>query len=395
MSYSAPFAGLKVIDLCQGVAGPYCAMLLAQHGANVIKVEPRGEGDWSRTLGTLHGQHSPMSMVCNMGKRSVSLDLQSDAGRTVLWKLIEGADIFMEAFRPGVIARLGFGYDAIREREKRLLYLSVSGFGQKGPLSERPSMDPVLQAYTGMMYQNRMDDGTPQRVPIIVADMATGLYAYQALSTALYARRNEEHGAHFDINLMQSAAALQAVGMITMYMDPPPTPRQPGALTAGIHPTKDGWIQIATVLNRDWVKLCEVLGVPEIAKKPHFKTPKLRGENSQELYSIIRPRIAKHTTEQLSKLLADARLMHSRVNTYAQFMAEPQVQAMGTLQWLEQPDISKPAPFAVVPGIQPRTNGEPKAISPTRGQHNIEVLLEHGYTVPQIEDMIAKGVVGG
>ena len=393
MSYSAPFAGLKVIDLCQGVAGPYCAMMLAQHGANVIKVEPRGEGDWSRTLGTLYdSHHSSMSAVCNVGKRSVALDIQSDAGRAVLWKLIEGADIFMEAFRPGVITRLGFGYEAVREREKRLLYLSVSGFGQKGPLSERPSMDPVLQAYTGMMHLNRMDDDTPQRIPFIAADMATALYSFQALSAALYARRDEEHGAYFDINLMQSAAAIQAVGMVAMHLDPPPRP--PGNLTTGVHPTVDGWMQIATALHRDWVKLCEILGVPEIAELPQFKTPKLRGENVQELYPIIRPRIAKYTTEQLSKALVEARIMHHSVNSYEQFMAEPQVQAMGTLQWLEQPGIPELVPHPVVPGMPQRVSGEPKAVSPTPGQHTIEVLMECGYTVSQIEDMIAKGVVG-
>jgi crotonobetainyl-CoA:carnitine CoA-transferase CaiB-like acyl-CoA transferase len=368
-------------------------MMLAQHGANVIKVEPRGEGDWSRTLGTRHGHHTPMSMVCNIGKRSISLDLQSDAGRSVLWKLLEGADIFMEAFRPGVIKRLGFSYDAIRQREKRLLYLSVCGFGQKGPLSERPSMDPVLQAYTGMMHQNRMDDDTPQRIPFIAVDVATGLYAFQALSAALYGRRDEDHGAYFDVNLMQSAAAFQAVSIVTMDLDAPV--RQPGSLTAGIHPTLDGWIQIAPAMNRDWIKMCEVLGIPEVAQLPQFETPKLRNENSTEMYAIIRPLIAKYTTQQLSKLLTDARLMNSSVNSYAQFMAEPQVQEMSTIQWLEQPGVPKPVPVSIVPGIPPRASGEPKGLSPTRGQHTTEVLKENGYTAAQIEDLIAKGVVGG
>jgi len=393
MSYSAPFAGLKVIDLCQGVAGPYCSMLLAQHGANVIKVEPRGEGDWSRTLGSLHGHHTPMSMVCNIGKRSVTLDLQTEAGRAVLWKLLEGADMFLEGFRPSVIGRLGFGYEAVRAREPRLLYLSVSGFGQRGPLAERPAMDPVLQAYVGMMHSNRMDDGTPQRIPIIIADMATGLYAFQALSAALYGRRDETQGAFFDINLMQSAAAIQAVNILTQDLDPPPRP--PGTLTAGVHPTSDGWIQIAPAMNRDWIKLCEVLGIPEVGTRPEFQTPKLRNENSQAMYAIIRPLIAKYTTEQMAKMLNDARLMNSPVNSYPQFMAQPQVQEMGTLQWLEQPGVAKPVVIPAIPGIPRRTSGEPKALSPTKGQHTMEVLMENGYTAAQVEDLIAQGIVGG
>jgi crotonobetainyl-CoA:carnitine CoA-transferase CaiB-like acyl-CoA transferase len=134
MSYDAPFAGLKVIDLSQGIAGPYCAMLLAQHGADVIKVENIGEGDWSRALGVRYGEHTAFSIIGNIGKRSIALDLKSDAGKQVLWRLLGGADVFFEGFRPGVIRRLGFDYETVAAREPRLLYVAISGFGQTGPL---------------------------------------------------------------------------------------------------------------------------------------------------------------------------------------------------------------------------------------------------------------------
>ena len=200
MSYDAPFAGLKVIDLSQGIAGPYCAMLLAQHGADVIKVEGIGDGDWARTLGTRYGNHSAYSIIGNLGKRSIAIELKAEAGKQVLWRLLAGADVFLEGFRPGVIGRLGFDYAAVSGREPRLLYLSISGFGQSGPLSERPAMDPVLQAYTGLMMENRGEDGIPHRVPVIVVDMSTGLYAFQGLSAALYARRDETRGRYLDAN---------------------------------------------------------------------------------------------------------------------------------------------------------------------------------------------------
>ena len=175
MSYEAPFAGLKVVDLSQGIAGPYCAMLLAQHGAEVIKVEGLGDGDWARTLGTRYGSHSAFSIIGNLGKRSIAVDLKSDAGKAVVWRLLKGADVFLEGFRPGVIKRLGFDYAAVSAREPRILYVAISGFGQSGPLSERPAMDPVLQAYTGLMSENRGEDGIPHRVPVIVVDMSTAL----------------------------------------------------------------------------------------------------------------------------------------------------------------------------------------------------------------------------
>ena len=192
MSYDKPFAGLKVIDVSQGVAGPYCAMLLAQYGANVIKVEPPGVGDWARNLGVVYGDQCAYSLPANLGKRAIALDLKQDDGRAILWRLIKGADVFLQGFRPGVIDRLGFGYDAVSEREPRIIYLSVSGFGQMGPLAERPAMDPILQAYTGLTVENRGEDGIPHRTPIIAIDMSTALYAYSAVSTALYAQARRD-----------------------------------------------------------------------------------------------------------------------------------------------------------------------------------------------------------
>ncbi|MBN8901270.1 MAG: CoA transferase, partial [Rhodospirillales bacterium] len=204
MSYAAPFDGLKVVDLSQGVAGPYCATMLAQYGANVIKVEPTDTGDWSRGLGTRYGDHTAYSIPANVGKRSIALDLKQAAGRDVLWRLVQGADVFVQGFRPGVIDRLGFGYAAVAAREPRILYVSVSGFGQTGPLAERPAMDPVLQAYTGLIAENVGEDGIPHRIPIIAIDMSTGMYAFGAVATALHAREKLPHGRHIEASLMQA-----------------------------------------------------------------------------------------------------------------------------------------------------------------------------------------------
>src|SRR6185312_5708614 len=219
MSYEAPYAGLKVVDLSQGVAGPYCAMLLAQYGANVIKVEPPGTGDWARNLGVVYGDQCAFSIPANLGKRAIALDLKQDDGRAILWRLIQGADVFLQGFRPGVIERLGFGYDAVSEREPRIIYLSVSGFGQMGPLAERPAMDPILQAYTGLTVENRGEDGIPHRTPIIAIDMSTALFAYTAVSTALYARRDETRGRHIEASLMQAAAGLRVVRLMQSYLE--------------------------------------------------------------------------------------------------------------------------------------------------------------------------------
>src|ERR1051325_3973319 len=254
MSYDAPFAGLKVVDLSQGIAGPYCAMLLAQYGAEVIKVEGIGDGDWARTLGTRYGTHSAYSIIGNLGKKSIAVDLKSDAGNQVVWRLLKGADVFLEGFRPGVIQRLGFDYKSVAAREPRLLYLSISGFGQTGPLSSRPAMDPVLPPYTGLMNEHRGEDGMPHRVPVIVVDMSTALYAFQALSAALYASRNEARGRYIDVSLMQAAPALQSIRLMASHLDG-------GTIRAsGVFQIADGWMTMAIVADRDWRSLCEAMG---------------------------------------------------------------------------------------------------------------------------------------
>ena len=190
MSYQAPYEGLRVIDLSQGIAGPYAAMLLAQYGADVIKVEPP-DGDWARILGVRYGDQTVFSIAGNLGKRSIAVDLKTDEGREIVRRLAAGADVFLEGFRPGVAARLGIAYEDVVAINPGIVYASISGFGQTGPESQRPAMDPILQAFTGLIATNRGPDGVPHRVIPIVVDMSTALYTFQALSAAIYARRDE------------------------------------------------------------------------------------------------------------------------------------------------------------------------------------------------------------
>ena len=251
MSYDAPFAGLKVIDLSQGIAGPYCAMLLAQHGAQVIKVESIGEGDWARTLGARYGSHSAFSIIGNLGKRSIAVDLKTEAGKQV--RVAPAARAPTSSSKASGRASSGGWASTTRPssaREPRLLYLSISGFGQTGPLAERPAMDPVLQAYTGLMAENRGEDGIPHRVPVIVVDMSTALYAFQALSAALYARRDETRGRYIDVSLMQAATALQSIRLMACHLEG--GTMKPGGAPGGVFQTADGWMSILAINDRDW-----------------------------------------------------------------------------------------------------------------------------------------------
>src|SRR5882757_9161 len=350
MSYDAPFAGLKVIDLSQGIAGPYCAMLLAQHGAEVIKVEGIGEGDWARTLGTRYGTHSAFSIIGNLGKKSIAVDLKTEAGKQVVWRLLKGADVFLEGFRPGVIKRLGFDYEGVAAREPRLLYLSISGFGQTGPLAGRPAMDPVLQAYTGLMNENRGEDGVPHRVPVIVVDMSTALYAFQALSAALYARRDEARGRYIDVSLMQAATALQSIRLMACHLEG--GTMKPGGGPVGVFRTADGWMSVVAINDRDWRALCNAIEMPELAKDARFVDSAARFRHEAALYAILRPAIEAQPSAVWSERLTTARLMHERLNSYIEFLEQPQVKETKLIQWLAQAGVPQPVPVPFLPGTE-------------------------------------------
>ena len=390
MSYEAPFTGLKVVDLSQGVAGPYCGMLLAQHGADVIKVEPTGEGDWARTLGRRYGEHTAYSIATNLGKRSIALDLKSDEGKDVLWRLVQGADVLIEGFRPGVLDRLGFGYAAVAKREPRILYLSVSGFGQTGPLAGRPAMDPVLQAFSGLMIDNKGEDGIPHRVPFVVIDMSTGLYAFQALSAALYARQNADHGRRIEVSLLQAASAMQVIRCMMVYFEGEQIRR---AMPSGVFKTADGWLQFLVIRNDSWLKFCRiVLGMPELAADPRFADEDARMSHEAALMSIVRPAIAERPTAYWAERLRAADIMHERLNTFREFLRSPQADAIGLISWLPVDGAPEAVPVANIAGIVPIAQGTRRSTTPQLGQHTAEVLREHGYQAAEIAALLARKV---
>ena len=391
MSYETPYQGLKVIDLSQGVAGPYCAMMLAQYGANVIKVEPAGTGDWARGLGTIYGDHTVYSIPANIGKRSIALDLKRDEGRAVLWRLIQGAAIFVQGFRPGVIDRLGFGYEAVAEREPRILYLSVSGFGQKGPLAERPAMDPVLQAYTGMMSENRGPDGIPHRIPFISIDMTTAIFSFTAVAAALHARQHETRGRHIDSSLMQAAAGLQVVRLMGSHLEGGVV--RPGIPPGGVYETKDGFISITVVRPWEWEGYCKAVDQPAFGADPRFATLNGREPHAAALDAVLRPLIASDTTAAWSAKLTAHRIMHESLNSYQEFLKQPHVAESVAVAWTHHPHVPEPLPLPNLIGLPPFEDGTPRTVSPSKGEHGVAILAEHGYAPGEIAALRESGVL--
>jgi crotonobetainyl-CoA:carnitine CoA-transferase CaiB-like acyl-CoA transferase len=397
MDYHAAFAGMKVIDLSGGVAGPSCAMMLAQHGADVIKVEtPHHGGDWSRILGRTYQDHSAFSLYGTLGKRSVALDLKTPEGKEVLWRLVRGADVFIEGFKPGTIQRHGFGYDAVSAKEPGIIYYSISGFGQTGPLAARPAMDPVLQAFIGIVTENKGEhDGHPHRIAISLIDMFSGLLGFQAIATSLYVRRAQavKQGRYIELSLMQGGAMLSAIRMIANYLERGTTQRT--SMPNGVFNTEDGQINVTMVRPTDWRPFCQAIEESRLLDDPRFSTHAARAANLDALYAVLRPIFAARTTAWLAERLTAAGIMNGRVNSYEEFLREEQVAAAGIMSWLAQPGVPEPVPMPNIPGLPPFESGTKRAHAPRLGEHTRDVLAEHGYSEREIALLFEKQVVAG
>ncbi len=393
MSYDAPFAGIKVVDLSQGIAAPYAGMLLAQYGASVVKVEVLDGGDWVRVSAPKPGGNTALSVMGNLGKQSIGLDLKSPEGCAVLWRLLEGADVFMEGFRTSVIGRLGFGYEAVSARHPRILYLSVSGFGQTGPYAERPAMDPVLQAFSGFMAENRDLDGRPMNIASIPVDMMTALYVFQALSAALYARREEARGRYIEVSLMQAAAWLNTYAMLqrVIYDGDPPSAR----IHRGVYPTADGWILAIVAGRRGWGDFCQALERPELGDDPRFTTVMNRVANSAVLVPILSEILAARPSAHWRSRFTEFGVMHSIANESLDVLNDPHVAATGLFSYLAQPGLAAMMPIPGIPGAPPLESGTPRATSPLAGGDTDAVLAAHGYSAAEIADLRARGIVSG
>ena len=391
MSYEKPYEGLKVIDFSQGVAGPYCGMLLAQYGAEVIKIEPK-DGDWARNLGQEYGQHSAFSVTANLGKKSIVFDLKNKKSQPILDKIINECDVFIEGFRPGVIERLGYGYERLKNINSKLIYLSISGFGQKGPMSAKPAMDPVLQAFTGFMSENKGPDDIPHRTPVIIFDMTTALYATQLVSSALFARIKEDIGKKIEVSLMEAAAAMQSIRLMSGYMEGPYTH---ASSPSGTFQTKDGWIQIIVVKNHEFTKFCNAVGWVNFLTDKRFLNNSLRRKHEAILTKEVQKLFIKETTEYWKNLLNKFEVQNEKVQNYREFVDSEQTKALELISWLDQPTTDQSWPVPNIPGMPKLVSGSKLSIAPSLGQHTTEIILQLGYSKKSIARLFDEEVIFG
>jgi crotonobetainyl-CoA:carnitine CoA-transferase CaiB-like acyl-CoA transferase len=361
-----PYEGLFVLDAGQGVAGPYCGMLLAALGADVVKLEPP-EGDWSRGLSFRKDGQSVMSTTFNRGKRGVMLDLRDPAGRAEAGRLAARADVLIESFRPGVAARLGLSPAAAKPDA---VCVSISGFGQDGPYGERPCTDSVAQAFGGLVALNEGSDGVPHRTgPVLSSDVVTGLHAFIAVQAALAQRALDRVPQRrlLDVSLMGGTANLLGFPIAEWAV----LGQAPAALNtpAGSYRTACGaWLMIALVRQSEWVALVEAMDLPQLLADPRFADFPARAAHKADLLPVLRARFAEKTASAWMERLKARRLLVELVNSPLDWLADPHVQASGAVAHVNQPELGA-VPFCAIPGL-----GHWTSPAPALGQHNGEIL---------------------
>ncbi len=327
---------ITVVDFTQAFAGPYCTMMLADNGARVIKIERPGCGDMLRDAGPFSDSDESLYFVSgNRGKESITLDLTKEADCNLAKKIIKNADILVENFKPGVMAKLGFSYETVSALQPSIIYASISGFGHTGPKSYLPGFDMVAQGYSGIMSVNGESDQTSERMGVSIGDMAGGMFAYMALTTALYAREKTGKGTYIDISMLDSLFALLPPQVAhynnTGIIDTPVGNHHPNVCPFGVIKSKDGEIIVSVLGKKLWHLFCDAIGKPEIEADARFSSNEARLENRVDLQSIVHPVIRGKTTCEWLEILNQIGIPCAPVNNLQQASEMEQITARDML----------------------------------------------------------------
>jgi crotonobetainyl-CoA:carnitine CoA-transferase CaiB-like acyl-CoA transferase len=373
-------SGLRVIDLSGHLSGPFCAMQLADMGADVIKIEKPGSGDEARRMPPFVNGESAPFMVWNRNKRSVVLDLKTADGRAALLTLLETADIVLENYRPGTMDRLGLGYEALKPRFPRLIYCAISGFGQTGPERERGGFDLMTQAMSGLMAVCGPADGPPHRLPIAISDVGAGLYAAIGILAALEARHRTGRGQYVETSLFEAAMSL-GVYEAAHYFTTNEAPPRIGQAHRGSSPyqvfkTADGWMTIGASQTKFWEHFCaNILGAPELVTDPRFKTNADRVRHNDDLIPLLQAKLEARPTAHWLAALQAAGIPAAPVLTHDQVFTHPQTVAREMVVPVEHAKAGKSRTLGVAVKLS-ETPGAVRCAAPTLGQHTDEVLAE-------------------
>jgi crotonobetainyl-CoA:carnitine CoA-transferase CaiB-like acyl-CoA transferase len=383
-----PLAGIRVLDISQVMAGPYCCMLLGDMGADVIKIEPPGDGDSTRhSMGfRLKGDDSPGFLALNRNKRSVTLDLKSDADREILYALVKTADVLVENARPGVADRLGMGYETLRAINPRLVYCSISGFGQTGPWSQRPGFDLIAQAMSGVLSATGLPSGELVKNAIPVGDLGAALFAVYGILSAVIGRQASGVGQYIDASLLEAALGLSIWETTELWgSGKSPTPiGTANRMSAPYEAVKasDGYFVIGAANQKLWLTFLKVLGRPELNDDPRFSSNSVRVTNRLALMEVLAPTFTTRTIHQWVDALLAAGVPAAPIYNYEQALATDHISARQMTM-----DVPHPVEGTYKSlGFPVKLRGTPQEVRlppPLLGEHKADILKE----------LIAKGLL--
>jgi CoA:oxalate CoA-transferase len=376
---TSPLSGLRVLDLSRVMSGPYCTSMLADLGAEVIKIEQPETGDESRFFGPYLNGESTYFMVLNRNKKSVTIDMKSDQGRAIIHDLARQSDIVVENFRPGVAARLGVDYDSLKEINPRLVYASISGFGQESPLRDIPAFDLVIQAMGGLMSLTGPKGGPATAVGESIADVATGMFAAFGIVAAIYEREKSGQGQHIDIAMLDSLLSMQLTGLARqLYFQDTPEPvgnRHPVTYPVDSFDTKTGQIVLVCFSDRAFTGLAELIGDASLAQHPDYSDNAARNRNEGTLRQMIQDWASGLVAQAAVDALIKAGIPAAPVWTLAQ-LTESQHVAERNLIGKGQHQTFGSVPVVGVPLKFSRSETMENPVIPKLGQHTEEVLCQ-------------------
>ena len=392
-----PLGGIKVIEVALAMAGPYCGLMLADYGADVIKVERAGRGDESRYWPPyFNDKVSHYFAAVNRNKRSLAIDLKSPEGVAVLRKLASEADVLLDNFRIGVLDRLGLGYDDLKKINPRLIYCSISGFGASGPRRDERANDAIMQAYSGGMNLTGYPNEPPAKMGISVADIGAGLFGTIGILMAIEARHRTGKGQRVDTSLLEGQVAMMANHYTSFFSTGRP-PTRKGSSGQGMVPyqafrAKDDWMAVASFTEVMWAGVCRAIDKPAWIEDERYHNANMRFQNRDELIGKLSDIFATHPVSYWEKRMHAEGVPFTRVNSIDRVAEEKQVLARDMIRTVMHPEAGR-IRMAGLPLKFSDTPGDIHAPPPLLGQHSAEVLAGLGYDQDEIDKLIAENVI--
>ena len=394
-----PLEGVKVLDLSHALAGPFCSTMLADFGAEVIKLEPTGAGDIARAWGPrLPGGETSYFVSLHRNKKGIEVDLKHPQGKELFFRLVERCDVVLENYRVGALARLGLSYEAARERNAGIIYCAVSGFGQDGPYRDRAALDLILQAESGMISITGQPGGHGVRCGVSIADMTAGMYAAFGILLALRVKERTGRGQAIDVSMLEGQLSLLGT-MIGGYLADGQAPAPMGTAYKALLPyqtfrTRTRDLALAVGSEKLWKVFCPVIGCAELAEDPRYRTNADRARNRDSLIATLQDVFLTRTYEEWEPLLLASGIPVGAINDIAQVVAHPQVTARQALVAMDHPRAGK-VRMVGAPVRLSETPGAVRTPAPTLGEHTDEVLRQLlGLPAEEIADLRASGAIG-